>query len=135
MSNLDIFATYAAAFEKSLNDNNWTRLEQYFTEDASYKPGDGTEGVGKAGVIQSLQDSVNALERKCDSRELIGQPGISEAGDTITLSYKIKYAKKGVGDFLLIGIETIEYSEGLIQKMEDLFEDSAEVMAWRDRIM
>jgi hypothetical protein len=134
MSNLQAFGTYAAAFEESLVDDNWARLEQYFSEDASYKPGDGTEGLGRAGVIQSLQDSVNALERKCDARELIGQPGVTEEGDTITLSFTIKYVKQGVDDFLLVGVETIQYSKGLICKMEDVFENPNDLMAWRTKL-
>lgn len=86
MSNLPTFGNYAADFEQSLRDNDWTRLEQYFATDSSYLPGDGSEAVGRAAVMQALQDSVNALERKCDTRELIGEPDISEAGDTITLN-------------------------------------------------
>jgi hypothetical protein len=134
MSNLQAFGTYAAAFEESLVDDNWARLEQYFSEDASYKPGDGTEGLGRSGVIQSLQDSVNALERKCDAHELIGQPGVTEEGDTITLSFTIKYVKQGVDDFLLVGVETIQYSKGLICKMEDVFESPNDLMAWRTKL-
>jgi hypothetical protein len=134
MSNLQAFGNYAAAFDESLADNNWTRLEPFFSDDASYKPGDGTEGVGVAGVIQSLQDSVNALERKCDVRELIGQPGVAEEGDTITLSFTIKYGKQGREDYLLVGVETIEYSGGLIRKMEDVFENPDDLMAWRNKL-
>ena len=134
MSNLKAFVAYAAAFDESLVDDNWSRIEQYFSEDASYKPGDGTEGIGRNGVIQSLQDSVNALERKCDARELIGQPGLTEEGDTITLSFTIKYTKQGIEDYLLVGVETIQYSAGLISKMEDVFENPNDVMAWRNSL-
>lgn len=134
MSNLQAFGTYAAAFDESLVDDNWARLEQYFSEDASYKPGDGSEGVGRAGVIQSLQDSVNSLEGKCDARELIGQPGITEERDTVTLSFTIKYSKQGMEDYLLVGVETIQYSDGLICKMEDVFENPNDMMAWRDKL-
>lgn len=114
MSNLNQFAAYAAAFEKSLLDDDWGRLEQYFSADAHYLPGDGSEAVGRDASIQALQDSVNALERRCDSRDLLGQPDIAEAGDTITLGYQIKYAKVGVGEFVLIGTETIQYADGVI---------------------
>ncbi len=134
MSNLQAFGTYAAAFEESLVDNNWARLEQFFSENASYKPGDGTEGVGRSGVIQSLQHSVNALERKCDVRELIGQPEVAEEGDTITLGFTIRYGKEGMDDYLLVGVETIKYSDGLICKMEDVFENPDQVLAWRNTL-
>lgn len=134
MSNLAAFAAYAADFEKTLLDDNWARLEQYFSTDASYLPGDGTQANGREAAIAALQDSVNALERKSDERALLGQPDISEAGDTITLGYKVKYTKAGVGEFVLAGTETIRYAGGVIARMEDVFEDPDGLMAWRDKI-
>lgn len=134
MSNLSSFAAYAAAFEETLLDDNWARLEQYFSADASYLPGDGTQADGREAAIVALQDSVNALERKCEGRDLLGQPEISESGDTLTLGYKIKYSKSGVGEFVLVGSETIQYAGGEIVRMEDVFEDPDGLMAWRDRI-
>jgi hypothetical protein len=131
MSNLPTFGVYAAAFEESLNDDDWTRLEQYFTTDASYLPGDGTQAKGRDAVLQALKDSVNALERKCDSRELVGDPEISEAGDTVTLKFTIRYTKEGLPDLLLPGYETAVFVDGEIQKMEDVFEDPAGMIEWR----
>ena len=93
MSNLPKFGEYAAAFEETLIDDNWQRLEQYFADDSVYLPGDGTEGRGRDGVIEALQGSVNKLERQSDSRELMGEPTIDEQGDTITLKYALKYTK------------------------------------------
>jgi len=134
MSNLPTFGVYAAAFEESLNDDDWKRLEQYFTTDASYLPGDGTEAKGRDAALQALKDSVNALERKCDSRELIGGPEISEAGDTVTLKFTIKYTKAGLPDLVLRGYETALFVDGAIAKMEDVFEDSAGMIEWRARL-
>lgn len=134
LSNLPTFGNYAADFEQSLRDNDWTRLEQYFATDSSYLPGDGSEAVGRAAVMQALQDSVNALERKCDTRELIGEPDISEAGDTITLNYELKYTKSGLPDLHLKGCETVDYANGLIQRMEDVFENQAEMQSWQTKL-
>ena len=130
MSNLPTFGNYAADFEQSLRDDDWTRLEQYFATDSSYLPGDGTEAVGRAAVMQALQDSVNALERKSDSRELVGEPDISEAGNTVTLNYQLKYTKDGLPDLNLKGCETVDYANGLIQRLEDVFENPAEMQNW-----
>ena len=131
MSNLPRFATYAADFEKTLLDDNWARLEPFFAESASYLPGDGTEAKGRAAAIQALKDSVEALERRCETRELIGEPGISEQGATVTLTYSIRYGKAGVPDFVLNGVETIDYVDGQIVRMEDIFEDSDALAAWK----
>ena len=134
MSNLSKFGEYAAAFEESLLDDNWTRLEQYFSADATYLPGDGTEASGRDAVLQALQDSVNALERKCDSRDVIGEPEISESGDTITLKFTIRYTKTGLPDLVLGGVETLQYVNGAILKMEDAFGDPSAMMDWRSKL-
>lgn len=134
MSNLPAFGAYAADFEKSLQDDDWTRLEQYFSPDASYRPGDGSEARGREGVIQALKTSVALLERKCDSRDLVGEPEISEAGDTVTLKYCLKYTRAGMPDMQLAGYETLQYSNGVIVAMEDVIDDAANVFAWRDAL-
>lgn len=134
MSNLPTFGAYAAAFEESLIDDDWSRLQQYFTADASYAPGDGTKASGQSAVLQALQDSVNTLERKCDSRDVVGAPEISEEGDTITLKYAIKYTKAGLPDLVLAGYETVVFANGAIHTMEDVFEDPAALVQWRDKL-
>lgn len=134
MSNLPIFGAYAAAFEESLIDDDWSRLEQYFTPDASYAPGDGTQARGRDAVLLALKESVTALERKCDSREIVGTPDISEEGNTITLKFTIKYTREGLPDLLLPGYETALFTDGAIQEMEDIFEDSAAMAEWMAKL-
>ena len=134
MSNLPAFGNYAVAFEESLLDDNWARLEEYFAPDASYRPGDGTEASGRDAVLQALKDSVDALERKSDSRELQGEPEVSEDGDTITLKFTLKYTKAGLPDLMLSGHETLQYADGVILKMEDVFDDPAGMLDWRNRL-
>ena len=53
MSILDRYQAYAEAFEESYIDDDWTRIEQYFTEDAVYvgEP----EANGRAAVLAKLQ--------------------------------------------------------------------------------
>ncbi len=134
MSNLSEFGAYAAAFEESLLDDDWRRLERYFSPDASYLPGDGTQASGRDAVLKALQDSVNALERKSDSRELVGEPEVTESGDTITLKFTLKYTKAGMADLILTGHETVQYADGVILKMEDVFDDPAGMVAWRESL-
>ncbi|HEY5680803.1 MAG TPA: nuclear transport factor 2 family protein [Pseudomonadales bacterium] len=134
MSNLPTFGAYAAAFEESLQDDDWTRLEQYFSEDASYRPGDGTEAIGREAVLQALQASVNQLERKCDSRDPVGEPELSESGDTITLKFTVKYTKEGLPDLMLSGYETVQFSDGRILKMEDVLDDASAMLEWTSKL-
>ena len=37
MTNLSRFMAYAAAFEQTFADDNWQRLEPFFTPDATYR--------------------------------------------------------------------------------------------------
>ena len=134
MSNLPSFNVYAAAFEESLADDDWSRLAQYFDEQASYAPGDGTLAEGRAAVLQALQDSVNALERKCDSRDVAGELELSESGDTVTLKFCLRYSKAGLPDLLLSGCETAQFANGLIVAMEDVFDDPEAMIAWREQL-
>ncbi len=37
MTKIEQFLSYAAAFEQTYADDDWRRLEQYFTEDVTYR--------------------------------------------------------------------------------------------------
>jgi len=39
LSNIPRFAAYAAAFEKAYEDDEWSALEEFFSEDAVYEIG------------------------------------------------------------------------------------------------
>ena len=134
MSNLPTFGAYAAAFEEALQDDDWGRLEQYFSPDASYLPGDGTEARGRDAVLHALRDSVNRLERKSDTRDLLGEPELSETGDSITLKFCIRYTRQGLPDLTLSGREIAHFSNGSIVKIEDVFDDPSGFMDWRNKL-
>jgi hypothetical protein len=134
ISNLPAFGTYAAAFEESLLDDDWTRLEQYFSPGATYPPGDGTKASGRDAVIETLKDSVNTLERKCDSRDALGDPEISESEDTITLKFTINYSSKGLPGLILRGHETAQFSNGLILRMGDVIDDPSATSDWMEKL-
>jgi hypothetical protein len=123
MSNLKRFEEYAAAFEETYADDNWTRLEQYFTEDAVYLPGDGTEAVGRSKVLEALRNSVNGLDRNFDSRALGDGPTPTEDGNVVTLIWSLILKKEGVPDLVLSGRELLTYSGDAIQRMEDIFDE------------
>ena len=130
MSNMDIFSKYAEAFEETLLDDQWQRLEPFFREDASYAPGDGSVAKGRDAAIQALRDSVNQLEKKVDSRTLLEVPTMSEEGDVIKMYFQLRYTKSGRPDYALKGVETVRYVDGLIATLEDELEDPDGYQAW-----
>jgi len=135
MSNLERFTAYAEAFEETLLDDDWVRLEQYFSPDAVYLPGDGNEATGRESVLQTLRDSVNSLDRKFDSREFAEEPIVAESGDTVTFSFKVKYAKDGLPDLMIFGTERASFANGVIERMEDFLDEhaAAEMADWLEK--
>jgi hypothetical protein len=121
MSNLERFQAYADAFEESYADDNWQRLEEYFTADAVYAPGDGTEAVGRDQVLSRLRDGVNGLDRRFDSRALTATPPSSE-GETVSLSWQLTLSKAGAPDLTATGVEHATYTDGSISRLEDVFD-------------
>ena len=122
MSNVDQFQAYAAAFEETYADDDWQRLEKYFTADAVYAPGDGTEAVGRDQVIAQLRDGVNGLDRRFDSRALAATPPSAE-GDTVSLSWQLTLSKKGAPDITATGVEHASYTDGVISRLEDVYDE------------
>ncbi|MFK8050527.1 MAG: nuclear transport factor 2 family protein [Halioglobus sp.] len=135
MSNLQRFTEYAEAFEETLLDDDWVRLEQYFSPDAVYLPGDGNEATGRESVLQTLRDSVNSLDRKFDSREFAEEPIVTEVGDTVTFAFKVKYTKDGLPDLMIFGTERASFANGVIERMEDFLDEhaAAEMADWLEK--
>ena len=124
------FGEYAVAFEEAYKDDEWTRLEPFFTEDASYEatgePPLGGRWSGRAALIQQLQNSVNDLDRRFDSRrtELLGQPEISES--SFRISWRATYEKEGCPDLVFGGDETAEFEGDCIKTLTDKMEEGSD---------
>ena len=122
MSNLERFQAYADAFEETYADDDWQRLEEYFTAGAVYAPGDGTEAVGRKQVLARLRDGVNGLDRRFDSRVLQAAPP-SEVGDMVSLAWQLTLSKAGAPDLVATGVEHVTYANGAISRIEDVFDE------------
>jgi hypothetical protein len=71
MSLVARFEAYAADFEVTYADDDWSRLEPYFTEDAVYStPANGVRISGRTSVLAVLKAAVSGFDRRCDSRRL-----------------------------------------------------------------
>ena len=121
MSHLEQFQAYAAAFEDTYISDDWQRLAQYFTADAVYAPGDGTEAIGRDQVLAQLHEGINGLDRLFDSRTLVATPP-NEENDTVSLAWKLTLSKLGAPDLTITGVEHATYTEGAISHLEDIFD-------------
>jgi len=127
MSRIDRYQEYVEAFEETFEDDDWTRLEAYFAEDAAYDTGQGPDSVvgGREAVLGYLKTSLDTFDRLLDSRELefVGDP--EEEGDRVTIGWKARYTKAGAPDLVISGKEMAEFSGDRIKLLRDEFDESA----------
>lgn len=123
MSIADRYQAYADAFEESYVDDDWSRIEQYFTQDAVYE-GD-PDAVGRDAVLAKLKGGVDGFDRRMDSRTPDFQtPTI--AGDTLTMSWTVTYTKAGAPDLSISGVETAVFEGDRIKSLRDDFDPEAQ---------
>src|SRR5512132_2341033 len=98
MTPLQRFGSYAQDFEATLKDDDWSRLAQYFTPDATYEvSGDPfTCSIrGRDAIFTGLKKSLDGFDRRFATREtgLEGVPVVD--GDTVSLSWAVTYTRPG----------------------------------------
>jgi ketosteroid isomerase-like protein len=124
MSIQDRYQAYADAFEETYQDDDWTRIEPYFTEDAVYE-GEPEDAVGRDAVIAKLRGGVDAFDRRMDAR--IPDFGVSSAeGDTVTTSWTMTYTKAGKPDLVISGVELAVFEGDRIKRLRDEFTPEAQ---------
>ena len=104
MSIQDHYQAYASAFEESFVDDDWSRLEPYFTEDAVYE-GD-PDARGREAVLAKLKAGVDGFDHKMDKRSPSFQSPTVE-GNTLKLNWTITYQKSG--DLLIRTLDSTAY--------------------------
>ena len=122
MSILERYQAYAAAFEESYVDDDWSRIEPYFTENAVYE-GD-PDANGRDAVLAKLKGGVDAFDRKMDSREPDFQTPTVD-GDTLIMKWTVTYTKAGKPDLVISGVETAVFEGDRIARLRDDFDPEA----------
>ena len=135
---LQRFSAYAADFEKTFEDDDWTRLEGYFAADATYTvtgtPFD-CEVRGRDAIFRAIKKSIDGFDRRFDKREIEpdGPPVVE--GNRVTFSGSGRYEKRGVDTLSIQLSETAELDEtGRIVSLEDVYpEGQDEMLRWLER--
>lgn len=116
MGIIDRYLAYADAFEESYADDDWSRIEPYFTDDAVYE-GD-PDARGRAAVIAKLKGGVDAFDKRMDSRTPdFDAP--SADGDTLTMTWKVTYTKSGAPDLVISGSEVAVFDGDRIRLLRE----------------
>jgi len=124
MSILDRYLAYADAFELSLEDDDWTRIEPFFTEGA-VSAGGPEEAKGRDAVFATLKQSLDTFDRRMDSRKLdFDAPTVD--GDTLRVRWSAKYTKAGAPDLVISGVEIATFEGDRIARLEDEFDPEAQ---------
>jgi hypothetical protein len=124
MSIADRYQAYAAAFEESYVDDDWTRIEPFFTDDAVYE-GDPEDARGRAAVLAKLKGGVDTFDRNMDSRTPDFQTPTVD-GDTLRMNWTVTYSKAGCPDLVISGVETAVFEGDRIACLRDDFDAAAQ---------
>jgi len=121
----DRFREYAQAFEDAYADDDWSRLEAYFTEDAVYDGGEGPDAVvrGRGPLLERLKGGVDAFDRRFDTRQLriVDEP--QEQSGRVRVKLELECAKSGLPAFTISCTETAEFEGDRIVLLCDEFDD------------
>ena len=132
MSNLPTFMAYAAAFEQTFADDNWQRLEPFFTEDATYEvsgiPGGGVMH-GRDAIFRGIKKSLDGFDRQMATRQIVPTAPPTEDGDRVTLQGFVRYVRDGAPVEMHATI-VVEFTGGKITSMHDTFALDATALAW-----
>jgi hypothetical protein len=135
MDILTHFLAYAGDFEKSYKDDEWTRLNQYFTDDAVYEvKGLGTNCrlQGPTAIFKGIKKSLDGFDRRFDSRKIDITSAPVVEGDTMRVGWVVTYEKKGLAPFPLRGRSEARYRDGKIAYLGDSYDAAmaADAVEW-----
>lgn len=113
MSIQDWYQAYEDAFEQTFVDDDWSRVEQCFTEDAVHESD--PIATGRAAVITKFKAGVDRFDRKMDKRTAVFSSPIVN-GDTFENRWTVTYLKAGTPDLTISGRQTLVFDGKLISR-------------------
>jgi hypothetical protein len=136
--NMKQFMAYAAAFEQTFADNDWTRLERYFTEDAVYQVSGharfACELHGRDNIFRGMRRSLDGFDRKMASREIVPTAPPSEDNDSLTFRGFVRYRRApDAPPIEMHATIVVEFDGDRIRSMHDSFALDAPANEWLAR--
>jgi hypothetical protein len=121
MSNNNIFNNFAAAFESAVEDDDWSRLEKYLAEDATYLNvgGPDPKSEGREEVIKFLKEDVKNTDKRFDTRTLIAITEPKVEGDRLSRRWRCIYTLAGAPDLVVEGEARYQFENDLIKEIEE----------------
>lgn len=121
MNNIETFNNFAAAFEDAVKDDNWTRLEKYLAEDATYLNVGGPDPKckGRDAIIAFLKSDVSNTDRRFDTRSLNALTPPVIDGERLTRQWRCTYTLAEAPDLIVNGEARYLFENGLIKEIEE----------------
>ena len=124
------FQQYADAFEEVFESDDWTQLEQYFTESAVYEihgaPPFGARNEGRDNAFAALKLSLDANDRRFDSRNLEILEGPKIVDGAVWFRWRVSYGRAGTPGMVMEGVETARFDGDRIALLEDTFTEESQ---------
>ena len=137
MNNIDTFNGFAAAFEEAVEDDNWTRLEKYLADDATYLNvgGPDPKSEGRDAVVAFLKTDVANTDRRFDKRTLTALSSPVTEGDSLSRQWRCTYSLSETPDLVVEGEARYLFENGLIKEIEEeVTSDSMQKLGeWMDK--
>lgn len=119
----DRFLAYAAAFEESFADDDWSRIEPYFTEGAVYEtkadPPFGGVQTGRVAVLAQLKQALDGFDRLFSTRTLELLEGPTGTNGEVWFRWAAVYTLADAPDLRIEGEERVTYDGDRISRLED----------------
>ncbi len=135
MDPLQRFGEYAADFEKTVEDDNWSRLNAYFDENATYvvsgAPYD-CEIRGREAIFSGLKKALDGFDRRFDHREIAAGGEPVTTSNSVIFSAICRYEKQGLKPLSFALSETAEFDESgrIVRLRDDYPAGQPEVNQW-----
>ncbi len=121
MSIIDRFKGFAAEFEAAVQDDDWSRLEKYLLEDATYLNVGGPDPKtrGREAILAYLKADVSNVDRRFDGRDLVAlTPPVAE-GNRLSRRWRCTYRLAGAPDLVVEGEARYLFEGDLIKEIEE----------------
>ncbi|MBI1817950.1 MAG: nuclear transport factor 2 family protein [Deltaproteobacteria bacterium] len=121
MNLIACFEAYARDFEQTFVDDDWSRLEPYFTEDAVYVTLDPPvrRQNGREAVLTALRRAVSSFDRRCTSRVLETTHGPAQASNQVRREWACTFTCAGAPPLRISGLERAVYDKDRISFLEE----------------
>lgn len=127
------FEQYAGDFERTLADDDWSRVRRHFTDDAVHERYAGVlysfRHQGADAIVERLRDMVDHVDRRFDRRFLVRTGPVEQHGDRTIMPWVGIYILDGVPALLGEGREIATFVDGKIHHLlGDYTEDTIQRM-------